>query len=137
MNNVNIIGNLTRDIEMKYTTAGKAVANISIAVNRSYTKNEEKVTEVSYFDVQVWGATAEKCQQFLHKGSKVAVTGELKQERWEKDGQTRSRVKIIARNVEFLTPKGDGGQQQQTTQQQPEQERQAVKSETESVAWTE
>ena len=64
LNSVNIMGNLTRDPELKYTNSGKSVCNLSIANNRIYTSNGEKVTEVSYFDVEVWGAVAENCNLF-------------------------------------------------------------------------
>lgn len=109
MNSVNLIGNLTRDVELKYTPGGTAVANISIAVNKVYTKDGEKHEEVSYFDVVVWAKSAQTCGQYISKGSKIAVTGELKQERWEEDGgNKRSRVKITANRVEFLDKKKDG-----------------------------
>ena len=102
LNSVNIMGNLTRDPEMKFTPSGKAVCSLSIANNRVYTKNSEKVTEVSYFDVDVWGQSAENCAKYLNKGSGVIVEGRLQQERWEKDGKPHSNVKIIANAVHFL-----------------------------------
>ena len=102
LNSVNIMGNLTRDPEMKYTPSGKAVCSISIANNRVYTKNNEKVTEVSYFDVEVWGPVAENCSKYLAKGSGIIVEGRLRQDRWEKDGKTQSRVRITANSVHFL-----------------------------------
>ena len=102
LNSVNIMGNLTRDPEMKYTPSGKAVCSLSIANNRVYTKNSEKVTEVSYFDVEVWGLSAENCSKYLTKGSGIIVEGRLRQDRWEKDGKTQSRVRITANAVHFL-----------------------------------
>lgn len=108
LNSVNIMGNLTRDPEMKYTPSGKAVCSISIANNRVYIKNGEKVTEVSYFDVEVWGASAENCSKYLTKGSGIIVEGRLRQDRWEKDGKTQSRVRISANSVHFM-PKKQGG----------------------------
>jgi len=105
LNSVNIMGNLTRDPEMKYTPSGKAVCSISIANNRVYTKNSEKVTEVSYFDVEVWGLAAENCAKYLTKGSGIIVEGRLRQDRWEKDGKTQSRVRITANAVHFLPRK--------------------------------
>ena len=109
LNSVNIMGNLTRDPEMKYTNSGKAVCSLSIANNRVYTSNGEKVKEVSYFDVEVWGAVAENCTKFLSKGSGIIVEGRLKQDRWEKDGKTQSKVRITANNIHFLPKKSDGG----------------------------
>lgn len=107
LNSVNIMGNLTRDPELKYIPSGKSVCSLSIANNRVYTKNGEKVTEVSYFDVEVWGVAAENCAKYLSKGSGVIVEGRLKQDRWEKDGKTQSRVRISANAVHFLARKRD------------------------------
>ena len=92
---------------MKYISSGKAVCSLSIANNRVYTKNGEKVTEVSYFDVEVWGLAAENCSKYLTKGSGIIVEGRLRQDRWEKDGKTQSRVRISANAVHFL-PKKQG-----------------------------
>src|SRR5271157_5962223 len=105
LNSVNIMGNLTRDPEMKYISSGKAVCGLSIANNRVYTKNGEKVEEVSYFDVDVWGITGENCAKYLTKGSGIVVEGRLRQDRWEKDGKTQSRVRITANSVHFLPKK--------------------------------
>lgn len=108
LNSVNIMGNLTRDPELKYTASGKAVCNIAIANNRIFSKNGEKATEVSYFDVEVWGVIAENCAKYLSKGSGIIVEGRLRQDRWEKDGKTQSRVRITANNIHFLAKKRDG-----------------------------
>ena len=105
LNSVNIMGNLTRDPEIKYIPSGKAVCSLSIANNRVYTKNGEKVTEVSYFDVEVWGLAAENCSKYLIKGSGIIVEGRLRQDRWEKDGKTQSRVRITANAIHFLPKK--------------------------------
>jgi single-strand DNA-binding protein len=107
LNSVNIMGNLTRDPELKYTPSGKAVCSLSIANNRVYSKDGEKTTDVSFFDVEVWGATAENCSKYLSKGSGIIVEGRLKQDRWEKDGKTQSRVRISAMNVHFMPKKRD------------------------------
>jgi len=113
LNSVNIMGNLTRDPELKYTPSGKSVCSLSIANNRVYTKNGEKVTEVSYFDVEVWGAAAENCSKYLAKGQGIIVEGRLKQDRWEKDGKTQSRVRISANSVHFMPKRQGGGQSQE------------------------
>ena len=102
LNSVNIMGNLTKDPELKYTQSGKSVCSLSIASNRIYTKNNEKVSEVSYFDVEVWGAIAENCAKYLSKGRGIIVEGRLKQDRWEKDGKTQSKVRIVANSIHFL-----------------------------------
>ena len=105
LNSVNIMGNLTRDPEIKYIPSGKAVCSLSIANSRVYTKNNEKTTEVSYFDVEVWGVSAENCSKYLTKGNGIIVEGRLRQDRWEKDGKTQSRVRITANAVHFLPKK--------------------------------
>lgn len=113
LNSVNIMGNLTRDPELKNTPSGKAVCSMSIANNRIFSKGNEKVTEVSYFDIEVWGMVAENCAKYLKKGSGVIVEGRLKQDRWEKDGKTQSKVRITANSVHFMPKRADegGGQQ--------------------------
>ena len=105
LNSVNMMGNLTRDPELRYIPSGKSVCNLSIANNRVYTSNGQKVTEVSYFDVEVWGALAENCAKYLSKGRGIIVEGRLRQDRWEKDGKTQSRIKISANNIHFLPGK--------------------------------
>ena len=112
LNSVNIMGNLTRDPELKYTPSGKSVCSLSIANNRVYTSKGEKVNEVSYFDVEVWGPVGENCVKYLTKGSGIIVEGRLKQDRWEKDGKTQSRVRITANNIHFLPKKIDRGAEQ-------------------------
>lgn len=113
-NTVSIMGNLTRDPEFKYLASGKAVCSLSIATNRVFSRNGEKVSEVSYFDVEVWGLTAENCSKYLTKGKGVIVEGRLRQDRWEKDGRVQSRVRITANAVHFLpkrqNPATAGGQ---------------------------
>ncbi len=136
LNSVNIMGNLTRDPELKYTPAGKSVCSMSIANNRIYTKNGEKVSEVSYFDVEVWGVVGENCAKYLTKGSGVIVEGRLKQDRWEKDGKTQSRVRISANNVHFLAKKRDdsSGGSQSISQSEVVVENMPA---AESIAWDE
>ena len=141
LNSVNIMGNLTRDPELKYTASGKSLCNMSIANNRVYTSNGQKVTEVSYFDVEVWGAAAENCAKYLHKGSGIIVEGRLKQDRWEKDGKTQSRVRISASSIHFLPKRGDqgGGQGSGSQQQAPAEiaSQETVQATDTSVAWDE
>jgi len=145
LNSVNIMGNLTRDPEIKYIPSGKAVCSLSIANNRVYTKNGEKVEEVSYFDVEVWGAAAENCAKYLAKGRGVVVEGRLKQDRWEKDGKTNSKVRISANSVHFLPSRRDDGGAQRNTQAQAApafsnaapRASQATETPSDSVAWDE
>lgn len=105
LNHVDVIGNITRDLDEQsfaYTSGGTARANISIAVNRSRKQGDEWVDEVSYFDVTIWGKTAENLKPYLQKGKKIAVSGYLKQDRWkDNNGNNRSRVSIVAESVEL------------------------------------
>lgn len=101
MNTVAIIGNLTKDPELRYTPSGMAVLNFSIAVNEL--RKGEKIAH--FFNVTVWDKTAENCNQYLTKGSKVGIEGSLQQQRWENEGKQQSKVIINAHRVEFLTPK--------------------------------
>ncbi len=130
LNSVNIMGNLTRDPELKSTPSGKTVCSLSIANNRVYNKGSERVTEVSYFDVEVWGIVAENCSKYLKKGSGIIVEGRLKQDRWEKDGKTQSKVRIAANSVHFMPKKSEGG-----TDQQVKSESDAMNPE--DIAWQE
>ena len=139
LNSVNIMGNLTRDPELKTIPSGKAVCSLSIANNRVYTKNGEKVTEVSYFDIEVWGVVAENCARYLKKGSGIIVEGRLKQDRWEKDGKTQSRVRISANNIHFMPKKREdaSGQQTRPESDSPAPTQVAETIAPEDIAWDE
>lgn len=102
INSVFLIGRLTRDSDLKYTSSGQSVASLSIAVNRGKKDGDSWAEEASFFDVKIWGKTAEALNQYLVKGKQIAVKGELRQERWEKDGMPRSRVEIVADSVQLL-----------------------------------
>ncbi|MFA5500243.1 MAG: single-stranded DNA-binding protein [Candidatus Omnitrophota bacterium] len=104
LNKVFIMGNLTRDPELRYVPSGTAVASFTIAVNRVYTSQAgEKKEEVSFIRVVVWGRRAEVCGEYLSKGSPVFVEGRLQSRSWEaQDGQKRSTIEVIADNVQFL-----------------------------------
>jgi single-strand DNA-binding protein len=110
-----ILGNLTRDPELRYLPSGQAVADLSLAVNSRYHPKDggEVKDDVDYFQVTVWGKSAENAVEYLAKGSKVLIQGKLKQERWEKDGQKHSRVKIMAQTVEYLSKKKDANGEDQ------------------------
>jgi len=110
LNRVVLVGNLTRDPELKFTPAGKPVAEFGIAVNRMpYTNDQgERIEGVDFFSVTVFGRQAETVQQYLAKGSGVAIDGRLRYRAWETDdGQKRSAVDIQAQNVQFLPRGGD------------------------------
>ena len=135
LNSVNIMGNLTKDPELKYLPSGKSVCNLSIANNRVYTSNGEKVSEVSYFDVEVWGVVGENCTKYLAKGSGIIIEGRLKQDRWEKDGKTQSRVRITANNIHFLPKRNtsDSGSQPKAEMEGPAADPQT----SDAAAWNE
>ena len=108
VNIVVIVGRLTRDAELKYTPTGMAVLSFSVAVNRRVKKNDAWVEEACFFDVSYFGKGGEAINQYMTKGKQVAINGELRQDRWEKDGQARSKISIVANNVQLL----GGGQGQ-------------------------
>lgn len=106
MNSVHQIGNLTADPEHKTLDSGTEVTEFSIALNSKRGEQDR----VDYFDVVTFGKQASVCAQYLSKGKKVAIEGRLEQQRWEtSEGSKRSRVKIIAQRVTFLTPAGENG----------------------------
>lgn len=104
LNRVFLMGNLTRDPELRYVPSGTAVTSFDIAVNRVYTlQSGEKKEEASFFRVVVWARRAEVCAEYLTKGSPVFVEGRLRSRSWEaQDGQKRSTIEVIAQNVQFL-----------------------------------
>lgn len=104
LNKVFLIGNLTRDPELRYVPSGTAVVTFTIAVNRVYlTQSGEKKEQTSFIRVVVWGRRAEVCGEYLSKGSPVFVEGRIQSRNWEtQDGQKRSTIEVIADNVQFL-----------------------------------
>lgn len=108
LNQVFIMGNMTRDPELKYLPSGSAVCSFTVAMNHKYKSGEETKEEVSFISVTVFGKMAEACANHLHKGSKVMVQGRLKQDTWEHEGTKREKVKIIAQMVQFLDGKKQG-----------------------------
>ncbi len=110
INQVVLVGRLVRDAELRYLSSGTSVMNFSIAVNRRRKQGDQWVDEASFFDVELFGRQAESIQRFMVKGKQVGVHGELRQDRWEQDGQNRSKVKVHAINLQLLGGAGDGGQ---------------------------
>jgi single-strand DNA-binding protein len=108
INHVVLVGRLTRDAELKYTAGGQAVCKFSVAVNRRKKSGEQWVDEANFFDIVLWGRQGESLNQYLVKGKLVGVDGELRQDRWEQDGQNRSKVEIIASNLQLLGGQGGG-----------------------------
>jgi single-strand DNA-binding protein len=113
LNKVLLMGNLTRDPEVRYTPKGTAVAELGIAVNRVFSgENGEKREEVTFVDVTVWGRTAENVGEYLKKGRPVFIEGRLQLDSWEdkQSGQKRNKLKVVADNVQFLgSPRGGSG----------------------------
>ena len=107
-NKVLLMGNLTRDPELKRTSSDMAVAQLSIAVNRQYKdKSGEQVKETTFVDCEAWGRTAEVMSQYLSKGKPVFVEGRLKLDQWQdKDGSNRSKLKMVIEKFEFVDSKG-------------------------------
>jgi single-strand DNA-binding protein len=107
LNHVTLIGRLTRDAELKYTANGQAVCKFSIAVNRRRRNGDQWEDEANFFDIVLWGRQGESLNQYLVKGKMVGIDGELRQDRWQQDGQNRSKVEIVANNLQLLG--GSGG----------------------------
>ena len=103
VNKVFLLGNLTRDPELRYTANGFAVAGFGIAVNRKYKQDNEWKEEVCFVDITVWGKQGENCAEYLHKGSSAFIEGRLNFRSWETEqGQKRSKLEVVATNVQFL-----------------------------------
>ena len=112
LNEVHLIGRLTQDLgaderSFGYVGNGQARANFSIAVNHSKKNGDEWVDEVDFFNITLWGKQAENLKPYLLKGKQICVTGHLKQDRWEKDGQKQSRVSIVADTIQLLGGRGE------------------------------
>jgi len=123
-NTVMVIGRLTRDMELRYSSGGMAIGSFSIAVNRRVKKGDGWADEASFFDCTAFGKTAENIITYMVKGKQIAVLGSLKQERWESDGQNRSKVVIIAEGIQLLGgdkhSQGSGSDARNSTSRAPE-----------------
>ena len=110
-NRVILVGNLTRDPELRYIPSGTAVSDIGLAVNDRVKRGDQWVEEPVFVDVTLWGRTAEIANEYLSKGSPVLVEGRLKLDRWEKDGQKHSKLKVIGERLQMLGAReaGRGG----------------------------
>ena len=119
-NRVILVGNLTRDIELRYIPSGQAVSDVTVAVNdRRKTANGDWVDEPTFVDVTLWGRNAEVASEYLGKGSPVLIEGRLKLDRWETEGQKRSKLRVICEKMQMLggrTGGGQGGGQQASPQ---------------------
>lgn len=107
-NRVVLVGNLTRDVELKYLSTGTAVADLGVAINDRVKRGDEWVDEATFVDVTLFGKIAEVAGEYLSSGSPLLVEGRLKQDRWEKDGEKRQKLKVIGEKLQLLgsTKKG-------------------------------
>jgi single-strand DNA-binding protein len=109
-NRVILVGNLTRDVELKYTSTQTAVTDVGMAVNdRRRTPNGDWVDDPVFVDVTLWGRTAEIASQYLNKGSSVLIEGRLKFDTWETDGQKRSKLRVVGERMQMLSPRSANG----------------------------
>jgi single-strand DNA-binding protein len=109
-NRVVLMGNLTRDVEVRYLQSGMAVADIGLAVNdRRKNQAGEWVEEATFVDITLWGRTAEVAGEYLSKGSPILVEGRLKLDTWETDGQKRSKLKVVGERMQMLGGRSGGG----------------------------
>lgn len=111
VNQVVLMGNLTRDPELRQTPSGQSVVSFSLALNRSYKdQSGEWVEATDYIDVSAWGPLAERVAQYMTKGRRALVQGRLQSRSWEQDGQKRTKVEVLANDVTFLDGRGEGGE---------------------------
>lgn len=109
LNQVTLMGNLTRDPELRQTPNGQSVCSFSLALNRSYKDQSGQWQEATdYIDIVAWGPLAERVAQYLSKGRRCLVQGRLQSRSWEQDGQKRSKVEVLANDVTFLDSRGGG-----------------------------
>lgn len=107
VNKVILCGRVTRDVELRHTQSGTAVAKFGMATNRSYTVDGQKKETTCFVDLQCFGKSAEVLAQYTKKGDPLFVEGRLELEQWEKDGQKRSKHSVYVENFQFLRPKGE------------------------------
>jgi single-strand DNA-binding protein len=111
LNQVTLMGNLTRDPELRQTPTGQNVTSFSLALNRSYKDSNGDWQEATdYIDIVCWGPLAERVAQYLSKGRRCLVQGRLQSRSWEQEGQKRSKVEVLANDVTFLDSRGENGE---------------------------
>ena len=108
-NRVILVGNLTRDPELRYISSGTAVSEIGLAVNDRVKRGDQWVDETTFVDITLWGRTAEVANEYLSKGSPVLIEGRLKFDQWEKDAQKRSKLRVVGEKMQMLSGRGEGG----------------------------
>lgn len=121
-NKIILVGNISRDIELKYSQSGTAIANTSIATNRKFTVNNEKKEEVMFVDITFFGRLSEIANQYTRKGSKILVEGRLKLDQWvDKDGQKRSKHSVVVETMQMLDSKNNNQSNNSEANQAPQQ----------------
>jgi single-strand DNA-binding protein len=108
-NRVILVGNLTRDPELRYISSGTAVSEIGLAVNDRVKRGDQWVDETTFVDITMWGRTAEVANEYLSKGAPVLIEGRLKLDSWEKDGQKRSKLRVVCEKMQMLGSRDGGG----------------------------
>lgn len=109
-NRVILVGNITRDIELRYIQSGMAVTDVTLAVNdRRKSNSGEWVEETTFVDVTLWGRTAEVASEYLSKGSPILIEGRLKLDQWETDGQKRSKLRVVGEKMQMLGARAGAG----------------------------
>ena len=108
-NRVVLVGNLTRDVDLRYTPSQTAVTDIGLAVNDRVKRNNEWVDETTFVDVTLWGRQAEVANEYLSKGAPVLIEGRLKLDTWEQEGQKRSKLRVVGEKMQMLGGRSGGG----------------------------
>jgi single-strand DNA-binding protein len=133
-NSVVLVGNVTRDPEVKFLQSGTAVCELGLAINERVKRGDEGVEDVCFVDVTLFGRTAEVAGEYLAKGAPVLIAGRLKYEQWEKDGQKRSKLKVVADKLQLI-----GGKQRsedsQERQERPQEQSQVPVTDEIPFAW--
>jgi single-strand DNA-binding protein len=131
LNQVTLMGNLTRDPELRQTPTGQNVTSFSLALNRSYKDSSGEWQEATdYIDIVCWGPLAERVAQYLSKGRRSLVQGRLQSRSWEQDGQKRNKVEVLASDVTFLDSRGAEGSESGSSNNQDNQDSPAAKEKT-------
>jgi single-strand DNA-binding protein len=117
-NRVVLMGNLTRDPELRYIPSGTAVSDIGLAVNDRVKRGDQWVDEATFVDVTLWGRTAEIANEYLSKGSPVLIEGRLKLDTWEKEGQKHSKLKVVGERMQMIGGRGGSGGNRGGSQEQ-------------------
>lgn len=124
LNQVTLMGNLTRDPELRQTPTGQNVTSFSLALNRSYKDGSGEWQEATdYIDIVCWGPLAERVAQYLSKGRRCLVQGRLQSRSWEQDGNKRSKVEVLANDVTFLDSRGGGDSDNSSQSDEPTAEK--------------